>query len=59
MRSVDRRQEIVDAAVAMADEHGVEALSMRNLAERLGMGTMSLYSHVSDKDGAGRCGRSP
>ncbi|NUU25844.1 MAG: TetR/AcrR family transcriptional regulator [Streptomycetaceae bacterium] len=45
--SVDR---IVAAAVALADETGVSALSMRKVAERLGVGTMSLYTYVPGKD---------
>jgi AcrR family transcriptional regulator len=43
---VDR---IVVAAVALADEEGLGALSMRRVAERLGVGTMSLYTHVPGK----------
>jgi len=45
-----RRQQIVDAAVALADAEGLEAVSMRRLAEQLGIGTMTLYSYVSSKD---------
>lgn len=45
--TVDR---IVTAAVALADEAGVPALSMRKVAERLGVGTMSLYTYVPGKD---------
>jgi AcrR family transcriptional regulator len=33
----------------IADREGVEALSMRHVAERLGVGTMSLYTHVPGK----------
>jgi AcrR family transcriptional regulator len=40
---------IVDAAIELADETGLAALSMRGLAERLGVGTMSLYTHVPGK----------
>src|SRR5215469_15961521 len=40
---------IITAAIAIADTDGVEALSMRNVAERLGVGTMSLYTHVPSK----------
>ena len=43
---VDR---IVTAAVALADTEGLAALSMRRVAERLGVGTMSLYTHVPGK----------
>lgn len=49
-RTLLRRQEIVDAAVEIADRDGLESVSMRYLAERLGVGTMTLYSYVSDKD---------
>ncbi len=38
------------AAVALADEHGIEALSMRRLAKELGVEAMSLYNHVANKD---------
>lgn len=44
---VDR---IVRAAVDLADETGVAALSMRKVADRLGVGTMSLYTYVPGKD---------
>jgi AcrR family transcriptional regulator len=40
---------IVSAAIELADEAGLGALSMRALAERLGVGTMSLYTHVPGK----------
>jgi AcrR family transcriptional regulator len=41
--------EIVDAAVALADAEGLEAVSMRNVAERLGIAPMSLYTYVDTK----------
>ncbi|MFE2296615.1 TetR/AcrR family transcriptional regulator [Streptomyces sp. NPDC059445] len=44
-----RREEILDAAVAIADEHGVDAVSMRALADRVGVTPMALYRHVRDK----------
>jgi AcrR family transcriptional regulator len=40
---------IVAAAIEMADQAGLGALSMRALAERLTVGTMSLYTHVPGK----------
>lgn len=43
-------QEIVTTAIEIADTEGLAALSMRRIAERLGVGTMSLYRHVPDKD---------
>lgn len=42
--------EIVRGAVALADEAGLEAVSMRALAARLGVEAMSLYHHVAGKD---------
>ncbi|GII82137.1 TetR family transcriptional regulator [Sphaerisporangium siamense] len=44
--SVDR---IVAAAIEVADADGLGALSMRRVAERLGVGTMSLYTYVPGK----------
>jgi AcrR family transcriptional regulator len=41
---------IVAAAIGIADQEGLEALSMRGVAEKLGVGTMSLYTHVPGKD---------
>lgn len=38
------------AAVALADEAGIEALSMRRLAQALGVVPMALYKHVANKD---------
>jgi AcrR family transcriptional regulator len=43
------RAEIVDAAIAVADAEGSEAVSMRRVAEVLRAGTMSLYWHVASK----------
>jgi AcrR family transcriptional regulator len=39
----------VRAAIALADDGGIEALSMRKLAKDLGVEAMSLYNHVSKK----------
>jgi AcrR family transcriptional regulator len=44
--TVDR---IVAAATELADAEGLAALSMRRVAERLGVGTMSLYTYVPSK----------
>ncbi|ACQ79629.1 transcriptional regulator, TetR family [Beutenbergia cavernae DSM 12333] len=41
---------IVAAAVELADAQGIDAVSMRRVAEQLGAGTMSLYRHVATKD---------
>src|SRR5258708_17577352 len=45
----DRRQAILDAAVALADERGLGAVSMRAVAERVGVTPMALYPHVGSK----------
>lgn len=44
------RERIVDAAIELADEGGLDVLTMRRIAERLGAGAMSLYRHISDKE---------
>jgi AcrR family transcriptional regulator len=44
------RERVLRAAVALADEGGVEALSMRRLAQALGVVPMALYKHVAGKD---------
>jgi AcrR family transcriptional regulator len=43
------RQRIVAAAVALADEGGLEAVSLRKVAARLNAGPMRLYGHISTK----------
>lgn len=45
-----RRERIVAAAIQVADEEGLTALSMRRVATELGVATMSLYRHVPGKD---------
>ena len=40
------RDRVLRAAVALADEAGIEALSMRKLADELGVVPMALYKHV-------------
>src|SRR6266536_4823913 len=40
---------IVRTAIELADTAGLTALSMRRVAERLGVGTMSLYTYVPGK----------
>ena len=44
------RQRVLRAAVALADGGGVGSLSMRKLAQELGVEAMSLYHHVANKD---------
>jgi AcrR family transcriptional regulator len=41
---------IVEAAVAIADAEGLDAVSMARVANELGFTTMSLYRHVTSKD---------
>ena len=44
------REKIAAAALAIADKEGFEAVSMRRVAQQLGVGTMSLYYYVKTKD---------
>ena len=44
------RDEIVAAAIKVADAEGSEAISMRRIARELNAGAMSLYWHVASKD---------
>ena len=43
-------ERVVDAALRMADEGGLEALSLRRLAAALGVTPMALYRHVRNKN---------
>jgi AcrR family transcriptional regulator len=44
------REQIAAAALAIADEDGFEAVSMRRVAARLGAGTMTIYHYLQSKD---------
>ena len=44
------RERVLRAAVALADEAGIAAVSMRRLGQELGVVPMALYKHVADKD---------
>lgn len=44
------REQVVRGAVALLDEEGLEGISMRALASRLGVKAASLYRHVRDKE---------
>src|ERR1043166_2657612 len=44
------RERIAAAALAIADAEGFDAISMRRVAQDLGVGTMSLYYYVKTKD---------
>ncbi len=44
------RERVLSAAITLADDAGIESLSMRKLAEGLGVEAMSLYNHVANKN---------
>lgn len=44
------RDRVLSAAMVLADEGGIEAVTMRRLARALGVEAMSLYYHAADKD---------
>lgn len=43
-------ENILGTAISLADEKGIESLSMRKLASELGVEAMSLYHHVSSRE---------
>jgi AcrR family transcriptional regulator len=45
------RDAVVDEALALGDERGLAAVTVRGVANRLGVTPMALYRHVGDKDG--------
>lgn len=44
------KERVIEAAIELADEIGVESLTIRKLAERLGVGAMTIYHHVPSKE---------
>ena len=44
------RDRVLGAAIALADEAGIESVSMRKVGQALGVEAMSLYNHVANKD---------
>ena len=44
------RQDVIDAAAGLVAEHGYAGLTMRALAQRCAVPTMTLYRHVRDKE---------
>ena len=44
------RDRVLQAAVSLADEVGIDALSMRRLAQKLNVVPMALYKHVQNKE---------
>ncbi|MGD9739962.1 MAG: TetR/AcrR family transcriptional regulator C-terminal domain-containing protein [Bauldia sp.] len=49
-RAALTRERVIATAVRLADKEGVASLTMRKLAEKLGVEAMSLYHHVPDKE---------
>jgi AcrR family transcriptional regulator len=49
-RSALSREQIVDQALQLLDTEGIEALTMRKLAARLGTTAAALYWHVANRD---------
>jgi AcrR family transcriptional regulator len=49
-RSRLSREKVLGTAIALADESGIESLTMRRLGEALGVEAMSLYNHVANKE---------
>lgn len=44
------RDQVVEAALTLADQEGIEAVTMQNLAGRLACGVMTLYGYVDSKE---------
>ena len=44
------KDRVLRAAMKLADEGGIKAVSMRKIAQELGVEAMSLYNHVASKD---------
>ena len=44
------RERVLNAAIAIADQDGIELLSMRRIGKELGVEAMSLYNHVANKE---------
>ena len=49
-RSHLSRERVLETAVAFADEHGLDALSMRKLGQELGVSAMSAYYYFANKE---------
>lgn len=48
--AVHDREQITVAAIAIADVHGLDAVSMRKVGERIGGGAASLYRHIENRE---------
>src|SRR5262245_38399910 len=44
------RDRVVEAAIRIMDDEGLDAVTMRRVAREVGVEAMSLYNHVRDKD---------
>jgi AcrR family transcriptional regulator len=44
------RERVLRTAIELADAGGIDALSMRRLAQELGVEAMSLYNHIANKE---------
>jgi AcrR family transcriptional regulator len=44
------RERVLHTAMGLADQAGLDSLTMRRLGEKLGVEAMSLYNHVANKD---------
>jgi len=49
-RNTLSRARVIDGALTLIDANGLDAVTMPGLAKHLGVGTMSLYRHVEDKN---------
>jgi AcrR family transcriptional regulator len=49
-RETLNRERVLRAAIELVDEHGIDALTMRKLAGKLGVEGAALYYHVTSKD---------
>lgn len=49
-RGTLNRERVIHGAITLADEKGLEAVTMRAVATKLGFKVMALYNHVSSKD---------
>src|SRR5664279_2233817 len=44
------RERVLQAALALADQGGIDALTMRRLGQELGVEAMAVYYHLANKD---------
>ena len=49
-RSTLTREKVLEAAIELADEMGIESFTIRKLAEKLGVGAMTIYHHIPSKE---------